>query len=223
MPTKTPENRKASQPTPAGGVPATPAFPAVPVVGPLLHELNGLRVAVLHPLDAEGRVLIAHLQRIGSVVTQHWPVPPCLDTEFDVVVMAIELDQRQRMAQLVALRGELSPPLVAIVGYENPSMLQLVLESGAVAVIQRPIQPFGLLTQLLMARTLWRQRAAVLAHVRKLEGRFATVSKATMAKTLLIAREGLTEQEAHRKIQRLAMTGRTTVEEIAESIISAYP
>ncbi|XAH25889.1 ANTAR domain-containing protein [Xylophilus sp. GW821-FHT01B05] len=204
-------------------VPEARPGPALPAVGPLLHELNGLRVAVLHPLDAEGRVLISHLQRIGSVVTQHWPPPAVLDAEFDVVILAIELDQRQRMAELVASRNELSPPLIGIVGYENPSMLQLVLESGAVSVIERPLKPFGLLTQLLMARTLWRQRAAALAQIRKLEGRFATVSKVTMAKTLMIAREGLTEREAHRKIQRLAMAGRTTVEEIAESVIATYP
>ena len=205
---------KAPDPRPA---------PALPAVGPLLHELNGLRVAVLHPLDAEGRVLISHLQRIGSVVTQRWPVPPRLDADFDVVMLAIELDQRQPTTAFVASRSELSPPLIAIVGYENPSMLQLVLESGAVSVIERPLRPFGLLTQLLMARTLWRQRAAALAHIRKLEGRYATVSKLTMSKTMLIAREGLTEQEAHRKIQRLAMAGRTTVEEVAETVIATYP
>lgn len=204
-------------------VPDVRPGPALPTVGPLLNELNGLRVAVLHPLDAEGRVLISHLQRIGNVVTQFWPVPPRLDDEFDVVMLAIELDQREATTQLVASRGELSPPLIGIVGYENPSMLQLVLESGAVSVIERPLKPFGLLTQLLMARTLWRQRAAAMAHIRKLEGRFATVSKVTMAKTLMIARDGLTEQEAHRKMQRLAMAGRTTVEDIAETVIASYP
>lgn len=204
-------------------VPDVRPSPALPTVGPLLNELNGLRVAVLHPLDAEGRVLISHLQRIGSIVTQLWPVPPRLDAEFDVVMLAIELDQREATTQLVASRSDLSPPLIGIVGYENPSMLQLVLESGAVSVIERPLKPFGLLTQLLMARTLWRQRAAAMAHIRKLEGRFATVSKVTMAKTLMIARESLTEQEAHRKIQRLAMAGRTTVEDIAETVIASYP
>lgn len=206
---------------------ATPAPertpPPAPAVGPLLRELNGLRIAVLHPLDAEGRILVSHLQRIGSEVTQAWPIPTTLEADVDVVVMAIELDQRENMARLVAQRTDLSPPLIAIAGYENPSMLQLVLESGAMSVVQRPVKPFGLLTQLLMARTLWRQRAASLAYIRKLEGRFAVVSKVTMAKTLLIAREGLTEQEAHRKIQRLAMAGRTTMEEVAESIISGQP
>ncbi|KAF1020802.1 MAG: Aliphatic amidase regulator [Paracidovorax wautersii] len=198
-----------------------PAPPARQEVGPLLRELGGLRIAVLHPHDAEGRTLMSHLQRIGSHATEVWPIPARLDAEFDIVIMAIELDQRQRMAAFVQSRGELSPPLIAIVGYENPSMLQLVLESGAVAVLERPLKPFGLLTQMLMARTLWRQRTATLAQMRKLEGRFATVSKLTMAKTILIAREGLTEQEAHRRIQKLAMAGRTTVEDVAQTIIAA--
>jgi len=40
------------------------------------------------------------------------------------------------------------PTLLAVVSYEDPSTLQLVLEAGAVAVIERPIRPFGLLTNL---------------------------------------------------------------------------
>lgn len=185
-----------------------------------LRELNGLRVLVLHPLDAESRLLMSHLKRIGCVPTQLWPLPDRLDMETDVVVLPIEEDQRDAIQRLADSLTELSPPLVGIVEYENPATLQLVLQSGCSGVIERPIRPFGLLTQLLLARTAWRQQAATLAHMRKLEGRYAAVSKIATAKTLLIAREGITEHEAHRRIQSRAMSTRSSLEDTAQSIIN---
>ena len=185
-----------------------------------LRELNGLRVLVLHPQDAESRILMSHLKRIGCVPTQQWPLPEHLDTDADVVVLPIEEDQRDAVQRLADGLNELSPPLVGIVEYENPATLQLVLQSGCTGVIERPIRPFGLLTQLLLARTAWRQQAAALAHMRKLEGRYAAISKVATAKTLLIAREGITENEAHRRIQRRAMATRSSLEEVAETIMN---
>ncbi|MNT44388.1 ANTAR domain protein [compost metagenome] len=72
----------------------------------------------------------------------------------------------------------------------------------------------------MLARTAWRQQAATLAHVRKLEGRYAAASKVATAKTLLIAREGITEQEAHRRIQSRAMATRSSLEDVAQTLIN---
>ena len=185
-----------------------------------LRELSGLRVLVLHPQDAESRLLMSHLKRIGCAPVQQWPLPDRLGADADVVVLPIEEDYRDAIQKLAEGLTELSPPLVGIVEYENPATLQLVLQSGCAGVIERPIRPFGLLTQLLLARTAWRQQAAMLAHVRKLEDRYAAVSKLATAKTLLIASEGITEREAHRRIQSRAMTTRASLEETAQAIIN---
>ncbi len=185
-----------------------------------LRELNSLRVLLLHPQDAESRLLMSHLRRIGCAPIQQWPLPARLDTEADVVVLPIEEDQRDAILCLADSLTELSPPLIGIVEYENPATLQLVLQSGCTGVIERPVRPFGLLTQLLLTRTAWRQQAASLAHVRKLEGRYAAVSKVATAKALLIAREGITEHEAHRQIQGRAMTTRSSLEDTAQTIIN---
>jgi AmiR/NasT family two-component response regulator len=117
--------------------------------------------------------------------------------------------------------NEQAPPIIAVVGYENPSMLQLVLETQPAAVIERPLRPFGLLTQLLMARAAWRARIDMLAELRKLQSRQPAVAKISMAKTLLMARHRLSENDAHRRLQREAMASRTSMEAIALRIIDA--
>jgi AmiR/NasT family two-component response regulator len=188
----------------------------------LLAELKGLRVLVLHPQDAEARMVQGQLQRIGCECEQHWPIPATLPKGFDAVLLSIELEERLAIQALVASLDEQSPPMIAIVGYENPSMLQLVLESQPVAVIERPLKPFGLLTQLLMARNVWRRRNEMLVEIRKLEIRQSAVSRISMAKTLLMARHGLREPDAHKRIQREAMVRRCSMDVIAQHIIDNH-
>ncbi|MBD8613454.1 ANTAR domain-containing protein [Pseudomonas putida] len=187
----------------------------------LLRELKGLRVLVIHPQDGEARIVLDQLQRIGCIVEQRWPVPTTLPEAVDVVLLAVELSQRSNTQILVESLSEQAPPIIAVVGYENPSMLQLVLETQPAAVIERPLRPFGLLTQLLMARAAWRARIDMLAELRKLQSRQPAVSKISMAKALLMARHRLGENDAHRRLQREAMTRRTSMEAIAQQIIDA--
>ena len=132
----------------------------------ILRDLRGLRVEVMHPPDVERARLIEHLARIGCLPFAVWPFPSDLSPEADLVVVAIEHDSRDVLRHLFRDNNRLRATVIGIVGYENPSTLQLVLEIGAQAVIERPIRPFGLLTQLVIARSLWQiqheaQRQAV--------------------------------------------------------------
>ena len=123
----------------------------------ILRDLRGLRVQVVHPPDKERVSLVEHLRRIGCMVDAQWPVPEFWSDGFDVMLLAIEHDVRAEILRLLKSDGP-RPTLIAVVGYEDPSTLQLVLEAGAVAVIERPIRPFGLLTNLTIARSLWLER-----------------------------------------------------------------
>src|SRR5258708_12707045 len=88
------------------------------------------------------------------MVETQWPVPDCWTGSSDVMLLAIEHDVRGDIQRLLKSNDGPRPTLIAVVGYEDPSTLQLVLEAGAVAVIERPIPPFGLLTNLTIAPTI---------------------------------------------------------------------
>src|SRR6202000_1832566 len=120
----------------------------------ILRDLRGLRVQVVHPPDNERVRLVEHLRRIGCMVETLWPGPECWTDSSDGMLLAIEQDVPGDIQRLLKLSDGPRPTLIAIVGYEDPSTLQLVLEAGAVAVIERPIRPFGLLTNLTIARSI---------------------------------------------------------------------
>jgi len=188
----------------------------------ILRDLRGLRVEVMHPPDADGINLVDHLRRIGCFATAVWPLPSEPTPTPDLMVLAVDHDSRQGLRRLLKHHDAGNPTVIAIVGYENPSTLQLVLEIGAHAVVERPIKPFGLLTQLVVARSLWLQQREGAQKTRKLERRLAGLQNVHRARLILMVNHKLTEDEAYQKIRREAMTKRMAIEDAAAAIVSAH-
>jgi len=187
----------------------------------ILRDIRGLRVQVIHANDAEGQQLVEHLKRIGCFVETAWPAPEAYAETADLVLLSVDQEDRDALQKLFRSRSDKSPTVIAIVGYENPSTLALVLESGALAVVERPVKPFGLLTQIALARSLWTERRAQTRRVRKLERKLTGIQEIQKAKTILMSSHGLSEEEAYGSIRRQAMAKRVSMEEMATAIIRA--
>ncbi len=187
----------------------------------ILRDLRGLRIEVMHPPDAEGVGLVEHLRRIGCVTTTVWPLPDEVAAGSDIVVLAVEHDSSGPLRRLFRDQNRL-PTVIGVVEYENPSILQLVLEIGAHAVIERPVRPFGLLTQLAIARSLWLQQQGSRQRMQKLERKLAGMQKIQRARLILMASHSLTEEEAYQTLRRQAMSKRMSLEDMAAAIINAH-
>lgn len=187
----------------------------------ILRDLRGLRVCVVHPADSERVRLVEHLRRIGCMVETQWPIPDGWSEACDVMLLAVEHDVRDDIQRLLKSNDGQRPTLIAIVGYEDPSTLQLVLEAGAVAVIERPIRPFGLLTNLTIARSLWLERRDTQKRIRKLERKVSGMQRIQKAKAVLMDGQGLSEAEAYESIRRQAMAKRLSMDDMATAIIHA--
>ena len=188
----------------------------------ILRDLKGLNVLVVHPADAEGRSLTEHLRRIGCRVDAQWPVPDHIPPQCDVVMLAVEQENRDKLVRFARSYDGVPPTLIAMVDYENPSTLQVVLEIGALAVVERPVRPFGLLTNLTLARSLWLERAEHAKRLAKVERKLAGVQKIQKAKSILMGSQGLSEEEAYQIIRKQAMAKRVPMDEMAMAIINAH-
>ena len=188
----------------------------------ILRDLRGLRVEVMHQPDAERASLGEHLTRIGCVPTNVWPFPDHLTAASDLVIVSIEHDTRDGLRRLFSDRNGACGTVIGIVGYENPSTLQLVLEIGAHAVIERPIRPFGLLTQLVIARSLWLIQHEAARRAQRLERKLSGLQVIHRARLLLMANDKLSEKEAYEAIRRQAMAKRLPIEDVAAIIIDMH-
>ncbi len=188
----------------------------------ILRDLRGLRIEVMHPPDADGVSLVEHLRRIGCIATTIWPLPDEVASASDIVVLAVDHDSREPLRRLFKGQDRKQPTVIGIVEYENPSILQLVLEIGAHAVIERPVRPFGLLTQLAIARSLWLQQQSTGQRVQRLERKLAGMQKVQRARLILMASQAMTEEDAYQTIRRQAMSKRMSLEDMAAAIINAH-
>lgn len=189
-----------------------------PGVRRLIEELRGARVLVIHPRDAEGEALIDQLKRIGCNVHGVWPPPATIPEDVDTVFQFVDGSEDTIFP---ATSNEQAPTLVAIVDYENPTILKRLLDSNAHGVVNKPIRSFGILSSLVLARSLR-------GYTRRLEGKVAKLEETLKARRdvdkavkILVALKKIGEVEAYELIRQQATQKRLTMAEIAVSIINA--
>lgn len=185
----------------------------------LLRELRSLRVTVFHPDDQDGQELLGQLQRIGCQVKAFWPPQEKLSEEIDLVIFAMRPEVLSM--DLPWLRREGSPPVIPVVNYENPVIIEAVLQLNAYGVIASPVKSFGLLTSIVVAVNQAEKARTQEKYIARLEQRLAALRTLNKAKAILMNTRGLSEDEAYKVIRDQAMSKRVTAEEIADAVIKA--
>jgi two-component system, response regulator PdtaR len=189
-----------------------------PGVRRLIEELRGARVLVIHPRDAEGEALIDQLKRIGCNVHGVWPPPATVPPDIDTVFQFVESSEE---TVFPACSNEHSPTLVAIVDYENPTILKRLLDSNAHGVVNKPIRSFGILSSLVLARSLRGYTRRLEGKVQKLEETLKARRDVDKAVKILVGLKNVSEFEAYELIRQQATQKRLAMADIAASIISA--
>ena len=189
------------------------------VTPPQLKELRELKIAVIHPDDADGMQLTQQLQRIGCQVQAFWPPVQVLPAGIDIAFMAVRPD-------IIGLRFEWTqredaPTVIAVVTYENPTIVDAVLALGAHAVLPSPVRSFGLLTALVLARETHKENRSLTRRLRKVEAKLLGARHLADAKAVMMKTHGISETQAYDLIREQAMNKRTSVEEIAAMIVHA--
>ncbi|MCD6661878.1 MAG: ANTAR domain-containing protein [Comamonas sp.] len=185
-----------------------------------LKELRILNVAVIHPDDADGRQITQQLQRIGCRVQAFWPPSISTPNNFDVVFLAVRPDILDFDVQW--LMGEDAPTVIAVVNYENPTIVEVVLNLRAKAVLPSPVRSFGLLSILVLAREAHKVNRSLQKNLRKAEIKLQGFRHVENAKNILMKTHNISESDAYELIRERAMSTRTTTEEVAKTIFDAH-
>jgi two-component system, response regulator PdtaR len=189
-----------------------------PGVRRLIEELRGARVLVIHPRDAEGEALIDQLKRIGCNVRGVWPPPATIPDDIDTVFQFVDGSEETAFP---ACSNEHPPTLVAIVDYENPTILKRLLDSNAHGVVNKPIRSFGILSSLVLARSLRGYTRRLEGKVQKLEETLKARRDVDKAVKILVGLKKVSEFEAYELIRQQATQKRLAMADIAVSIINA--
>ena len=184
----------------------------------LFDELRGIEVAVIHPAGPDCNVLVDQLKRIGCRVQALWPCPAVLPPDTAVVFLLISGEHAGGAPWSAADAGAV---LIALVDYENPTVLKGLLEANAHAVISKPFRPTGVLSTLVLARSVHGYEQRLLNKVSKLEETLRSRRVIERAVKLLAERRGLSDVEAYDHIRRQATHKRVSIVEVASMILNA--
>lgn len=181
-----------------------------------LKQLRSRRIAVVHPNDADGEVLLQQLQRIGCQAQAFWP-PPKSMPEMDVIFCALQSDSMP----LDWLHHSESAVVIAVISYESPTVFAQMMDMGASGVLTAPLRSGGVLAALVMTMGLDAELQSLRKRVTRLEQKLASVNQINDAKAILMRTRGVSNAEAYKIIRDQAMGKRVATEEIARAIIHA--
>ncbi|PLZ03043.1 antitermination protein [Burkholderia sp. WAC0059] len=185
----------------------------------VLKDLRSLKVMLIHPQDQDGDELHAQLQRIGCQVHMCWPDADVVVDGTGLILMAV---RPETMSQRYAWLGKASsPPIIPVVGYENPLTIEAVLQLQAFTTIPSPVRSSGLM--MAIALTLSQHKASRLRerYIERLEQKSVKLRVIEQAKQILMRANGVTEDEAYQRLREQAMHNRESIEEVAGTIVKA--
>jgi len=185
----------------------------------LLRNLRNLRVLVFHPKDADGELLTQQLQRIGCQALTMWPPLADLPDTVDVVYCAIRPDHAA--VQCAWMSDQPPIPLIAIINYENPTMIDAAMRMGAVALLNSPVRPSDIMCSLAMAQHNHDELRDLRRRLVRLQQKLLCENQISQAKAILVRTRAVGDAEAYRIIREQAMSKRVATEEIARAIINA--
>lgn len=186
-----------------------------------LKDLRDLSVIVVHPLDQDGKALLDQLNRIGCRTEMVWPPTKTLPPGTDIVIAGVFFESQNELKAMLRKTKASSPTVLAIVNYENPAMLQNVLELGAFAVISKPIREFGMLINLVVARSKWEESIQLAEKSVRLQKKIVAQKNIASAKEIIMELQSISESEAYRVLRSKAMAKRVSIEEMAVAVINA--
>jgi len=185
----------------------------------LLRNLRHLRVALCHPKDSDGEMLTRQLQRIGCRVEAFWPPPDPLPDGVDVVFLAVRPEIAA--AGLGWANAETPPTVVAVIDYENPTIVDAALRLGARGVLAAPVRSTGVLSTLVTAMSVHEELREARKRIVRLEQRLDSANQIGEAKAILVQTRGISGDEAYRLLREQAMARRVPIEQIARAVIHA--
>ncbi len=184
----------------------------------LFEALRGTQVVVIHPDGPECAVLVNQLNRLGCLVHVVWPCPASPPKGVDVIFVLIPGEIGLTRIWSVV---DCEAVIIALVDYENPTVLKGITDINAQAVINKPFRPTGILSTLILARANKGYQDRLIIKVKKLEETLRSRREIERAVKLLAQRQGLSDIQAYEHIRRQATQKRITITELCSVINSA--
>ena len=176
----------------------------------------GQHALILHRADEGIGRLARQLRLLGMSVERRWS-PLKAGEAADLVL--VDADQGWN-GLLPWPAGEADLPLVALLGSEAPGRIAWAIEQGAGAIIAKPVAAAAIYPALVLAVHAFTERRAARERIERLAERLRLRGLVLRAVEAVMARTGLDEEAAYRRLREMAMQRRLPVEHMAAGLLA---
>jgi len=159
---------------------------------------------------------------VGEVADGRSAVNQARELRPDVVVMDIKMPDMDGIEAAKILTEERVAPVVLLSAYSQRELVERAREAGVVAYLVKPYREEELAPAIEVALARFAEFKDLEKQVADLQQALETRKLVDRAKGILMDKQGLTEAEAFRKIQKMSMDNRKAMKEVAEAIILAH-
>lgn len=143
------------------------------------------------------------------------------DNKPDVCVLDVKMPVMDGIDAALKLSEEQIAPAILLTAYSDQELIARAKESGVFGYLTKPFKPSDLAPAIEVARSRFEQNKVLTKEVNSLQARLEARRLVEQAKGVLMKSEGITEDEAYRRMQQQSMNARKSMKEIAEAIILA--
>ncbi len=186
----------------------------------LIRNFRSLRIAVFAPPSSESKDFLMHLHRMGSQADLQWPPPAQMPHQIDVVFLAVS----PFIEEDIKFNWDVEAPpaaLIAVVDYENPLIVEAALHLNVQATIGMPFRSFGLMINVLLSVSKFKEEQKLIASNRRLKAKLASHTETERAKAIVSQKYAIDGNMAYDVIRKHAMNKRRSVESVVHAIVVA--
>lgn len=173
-----------------------------------------IRMDLREMLEEEGHEVVAEARNGAEAIERARALRP------DIVFMDINMPDVSGIEAAQVLGDELIAPVVMVTAFSQSTYVEQAATAGAMAYVVKPFTPADIIPAMTLAAVRFSEARALAAEVADLSERLETRKLLDRAKAVLM-RRGMSEAEAFKRLQRLAMDKRKPLKEIAEAVVLA--
>jgi two-component system, response regulator PdtaR len=159
---------------------------------------------------------------VGEVADGRSAVNQARELRPDIVIMDIKMPDMDGIEAAKILTEERLAPVVLLSAYSQRDLVDRAREAGVTAYLVKPYREEDLTPAIEVALSRFREFQELQKQVIDLQQALETRKLVDRAKGILMDKQGLSEAEAFRKIQKMSMDNRKPMRDVAEAIILAH-
>lgn len=157
---------------------------------------------------------------IGSAGTGCELVDLCIRDRPDLVITDIKMPDMDGIQAATEIRKSYAVPIILVSAYHDPELIERALADHVLAYLIKPIKQADLETAIALAMRRFKEFQALHQQADDLRQALEDRKTVERAKGVLMKRAGLSEQDAFRRLQKLASDKNMKMIRVAEMIVT---